>query len=159
VRDEVLLGEARGIDGLDAGQIGEFALVTGSGGGERVVTELVVVTVVSDGSGLGGIHLEAGLPGVFKEGVLGGKARGYGGGRLASGELRNCGKEDSRGGDQVKTHAEKGSRAAGIAGGKVQAAGLGRGGRGVLQSRNVSFAPLDDGARNRAELWCIHRFL
>ena len=70
VGDQVLLGEARGIDGFDAGQIGELALVPGSRGGEGVVAEQVVVAVVTDGSREDRIHLEAGLPGVVKDGVL-----------------------------------------------------------------------------------------
>jgi len=70
VGDEVLLGKAGRVDRLDPGEVGEVALVPGGGRGERVVPELIVISVVANSRGQGGIHLEGGLPGVVEEGVL-----------------------------------------------------------------------------------------
>ena len=79
-------GKPVGIDRLDPGEVREIALVPGGGRGEGVVAELIVVSVVADGSGQDGIHLEGGLPGVVEKRVLGIKARSNRGGRLGKGE-------------------------------------------------------------------------
>ena len=85
VGEEILVGEAGGVDGGEADEVGLVLGVLRGDAGERVVGELVVVAVVADGGGaLGGV-LEAGLPLVFEEGVLGGDAVGYGGLREGEG--------------------------------------------------------------------------
>ena len=66
VGDQVLLGKAGRINRLDPGEVREIALVPGRGRGERVVAELIVVSVVTHGSSQDGIHLEGGLPGVVE---------------------------------------------------------------------------------------------
>jgi hypothetical protein len=125
VRDEVLLGKACGIDGLDASKVGEIALVAVSGGGERVIAELVVVAIVPDGGSEGGVQLESGLPGVVEEGVLGGQARVYRGGRLGRGELSSSGEEESEGDEGIGTHAERVPERPELRAQKIQAAGQG----------------------------------
>jgi hypothetical protein len=80
VGEDILLGEAGGGDGFEAGEVGDVGGVAAIDGGEGAVGELVVVAVVSEGGGaLGGI-LEVGLIELFKESVLGSEARVDGGG-------------------------------------------------------------------------------
>ena len=66
VGDEVLLGKAGGIDGLDPRQVGKVALVSSGWCGQGVIAELVVVAVVADGRSQGRIHLERDLPGLVE---------------------------------------------------------------------------------------------
>ena len=74
VGELILLGEAGGGDGFEAGEKGLVGGVPAGDAGERVVVELVVVAVVAVGGGaLGGV-LEVGLILLFEESVLGGEA-------------------------------------------------------------------------------------
>ena len=68
VRGAVFFAETSGRDGLDASEIRGVDLVAADDGGERVVAELVVVTVVADGGGERGREFEGGLPGLGEEG-------------------------------------------------------------------------------------------
>ncbi len=86
VGDEVLLGKIGRIDSLDPRKVGKIALVPRGGRGEGVIAELVVVAVVADGRGQGGIHLERDLPGIGEQRVLSGKARSNRSGRLGRGK-------------------------------------------------------------------------
>jgi hypothetical protein len=79
VGEDVLLGEAGGGDGFEAGEIGDVGGVAAVGGGERAVGELVVVAIVSEGCGALRDVLEVGLIELFEESVLGGEARIDGG--------------------------------------------------------------------------------
>jgi hypothetical protein len=77
--ENVLLGEAGGGDGFEAGEVGEVGGVAAIDGGEGAVGELVVVSIISVGGGaLGGV-LEVGLIELFEESVLGGEASVDGG--------------------------------------------------------------------------------
>ncbi len=104
--DEVRLGKAGGIDGLDASEVVEVALVAGGGSGQRIVAELVVVAIVADGGPQEGHHLEGGLPGIVEEGVLGGNARSDRGGRLSDGDCRCSSQTENGGSEQVGAHAQ-----------------------------------------------------
>ena len=74
VGEQVLLGEAGGGDGFEAGEKGLVGGVAAGDAGERDVVELVVVAVVAVGGGALGGELEIGLVLLFEEGVLSGEA-------------------------------------------------------------------------------------
>ena len=81
VGEDVLLGEAGGGDGFEAGEVGDVGGVAAIDGGEGAVGELIVVAIVSVGGGaLGGVF-EVGLVELFEESVLGGETSVDGGGR------------------------------------------------------------------------------
>jgi hypothetical protein len=70
VGEDVLLGEASGGNGFEAGEVSDVGGVAAVDGGEGAVGELVVVAIVSVGGGaLGGV-LEVGLIKLFEESVL-----------------------------------------------------------------------------------------
>ncbi len=72
---------------------------------------MVIVAIVADGSRQRGICLESGLPRFFEKSVLGGQAGSERSRRLSRGELRQSSQEQTRGGELVRTHADKGSKA------------------------------------------------
>jgi hypothetical protein len=99
VGENVLLGEACGRDGFEAGEVGDVGRMAAIDGGERAVGELVVVAVVSVGGGaLGGV-LQVGLVELFEESVLGGETSvdggGLGGQGAGGGDGEATGKEQS----------------------------------------------------------------
>ena len=102
VGEEVLLGEAGGGDGLEAGEVGDVGGVAAGDGAEGAVGELVVVAIVSVGGGALGGFFEVGLVELFEESVLGGEAGVDGGG---------LGGEGVRGGDGEARGKEQGQRA------------------------------------------------
>jgi hypothetical protein len=78
--EKILLGEAGGGDGFEAGEVGDVGGMAAVDGGEGAVGELVVVAIVSVGSCALGCVLEVGLIELFEESVLGSEARVDGGG-------------------------------------------------------------------------------
>jgi hypothetical protein len=98
VGENVLLGEAGGRDGFEAGEVGDVGGMAAIDSGERAVGELVVVAIVSIGGGaLGGV-LEVRLIELFEEGVLSSETTVDGGG--LGGQGAGCGNSETRGKEQ-----------------------------------------------------------
>jgi hypothetical protein len=74
VGELVLIGEACGGDGFEAGKHGLVSAVTSRDGGEGIVRKLVVIAEVSEGGGALGKIAQVGLILLFENGVLGGEA-------------------------------------------------------------------------------------
>jgi hypothetical protein len=74
VGEGVLLGKTNGRDSFEATEEGGVGAVTARHRGKRMIGELVVVAVVSDGGCALRRVLEIGLVDLFEEGVLGGES-------------------------------------------------------------------------------------